>query len=197
MMFEVRCACGQVKGTLAPARAYARASCYCKDCQAYGRFLARPGMLDTQGGTDVVATAPSALRITRGAEHVACMSLSGTGTLRWYADCCRTPLANTSRDARTPYLGVVTEVIDAAPEAIAATFGAARRIVINADSATGRVPSTPVRLAVGGVSIAIGMLRARLRRERNDVFFDADSQPIAVPQVLGPEQRAAVGLPPA
>ena len=97
MKMPLRCHCGAVRGEMDTERAYARATCYCKDCRAFARFLGVPGVLDASGGTDIVPVAPAAVRITAGGEHVVCMSLSPKGLLRWYAACCRTPLANTPR----------------------------------------------------------------------------------------------------
>ena len=85
MNLPLKCRCGAVRGEMQPRRAYTRATCYCKDCRAYALFLGQPGVLDEAGGTDVVPTAPATVRLTAGLEHVACMSLSPKGTLRWYA----------------------------------------------------------------------------------------------------------------
>ena len=194
MTLQLRCACAQVKGTVVPARAYLRATCYCSDCQAYARFLGRPEVLDAHGGTDIVAMAPSGVRITAGQEHLACLSLSRKGLLRWYASCCRAPLGNTPRDASVFYVGMVTSSIDAAPEALDASFGRRDRVAINTDSATGQVPSTPLAFVTGGLRIFANILGARLRREEPTLFFTADGQPLRPVQVLDPQQRAALGL---
>jgi hypothetical protein len=42
--------------------------CYCRDCQAFARFLENPGMLDAAGGTEVVLVAPGRLRFTTGVD---------------------------------------------------------------------------------------------------------------------------------
>src|SRR5688572_4602143 len=118
MTMQLRCRCGAVRGEMDAGRAYARATCYCKDCRAFARFLGQSGVLDASGGSDIVATAPAAVRITSGSEHVACMSLSPKGLLRWYASCCRTPLGNTPRDPKVLYAGLVTAWFDAAPQAV-------------------------------------------------------------------------------
>ena len=103
MTIALRCRCGKLRGQVDTRRVAARAVCYCKDCQAYGRFLATP-VLDPLGGTEVAATLPAAVRFDEGLEHLACMSLGPKGLYRWYADCCRTPIGNTPRDPRTSYL---------------------------------------------------------------------------------------------
>ena len=71
MTLELRCRCGQVQGTVDARRAYARATCYCRDCQAYARHLGQPGVMDAQGGTDIIAMNPDAVTFTAGEEHIA------------------------------------------------------------------------------------------------------------------------------
>lgn len=192
MKMQLRCRCGAVRSEMETARAYTRATCYCKDCRAFASFLAVPGVLDASGGTDVVPIAPAAVRFTTGAEHVACMSLSPKGLLRWYADCCRTPLANTPREPKLPYVGMVTTCFDATPQAVDAAFGPRGRIVLNTKSATAPVRATPVAFLVGGLRILAGVVGARVRREWGSAFFDGNGLPLREPEVISREQRAAL-----
>lgn len=192
MTLPLKCRCGAIRGEMQPARAYGRATCYCKDCRAYARFLGQPEVLDDAGGTDVVPTAPATVRLTSGVEHVACMSLSPKGALRWYAACCRTPLGNTSRNTRLPYLGLVTACIDTAPQQLNATFGPAGRCVLNTGSATSQVRATPLAFARGGVGILAGMMSSRVRGERASPFWDAEGRLLREPEVISREQRAAL-----
>src|SRR5687767_12881644 len=56
----LRCVCGKLQGTalaVSPS-AGCRVVCYCNDCQAFARFLARPGITDEWGGTDIFQMAP-------------------------------------------------------------------------------------------------------------------------------------------
>lgn len=186
----LRCRCGEVRGEMQPARAFTRATCYCKDCRAFARFLGAPGVLDAAGGTDIVPMAPAAVRFTAGEARIACMSLSPNGLLRWYASCCRTPLGNTPRNANVPYVGMVTACLDAPPQAVDAAFGPRDRIAINTSSATATVRARPLGFALGGLRIFAGILGARLRRERATPFFDDAGQPLRVPEVISRERRA-------
>lgn len=192
MTMPLRCRCGAVRGEIDEGRAYTRATCYCKDCRAFARFLGVPGVLDASGGTDVIPMAPAALRFSGGLEHVVCMSLSPKGVLRWYASCCRTPLANTPRDANLPYVGVITDCLAVTPQAMEAAFGPRDRVVLNTASATAPVKATPVAFAVGGLRILSGILGARLRRERSSAFFDGNGRPLREPHVITREERAAL-----
>ena len=192
MNLPLKCRCGAVRGEMQRRRAYTRATCYCKDCRAYARFLGQPGVLDEAGGTDVVPTAPATVRLTAGLEHVACMSLSPKGTLRWYAACCRTPLGNTSRNTGLPYLGLVTACLDGTPQQLDAALGPAGRCVLNTGSATAPVRATPLAFAWGGMRILAGVLGARLRSERGSPFLDIDRQWLRAPEVVTREQRQAL-----
>lgn len=189
MALSLRCECGQVEAAVESGPAYTRATCYCRDCRAYARWLDRPGLMDAQGGTDIVAMNPRAVRFTAGVDRVACMSLSPKGLLRWYASCCRAPLGNTPRDGKVAYVGLPAASLKPAA-AVDAAFGQAGRTVINGKSAQGEVRPTPVAFMRDGLRIVAGILGARLRRQPPSLFFEADAQPIRTPQVLDKAERA-------
>lgn len=191
MALSLRCECGRVQGRVETDQVYVRATCYCRDCQAYARWLDRPGVTDAQGGTDIVAMNPAAVHITSGDEQIACMSLSEKGILRWYTVCCRTPLGNTPRDAKIAYVGIVTTGLSPARE-VDAAFGPKGKTVINSGSAQGKVKATPVGFVVGGLRIVRGMLGARLRGQGPMLFFDGEGQPIRRIEVLSADERAAL-----
>ncbi len=197
MAMSMRCECGQVRGEVDLDRAYTRGTCYCHDCQAYARWLARPGLMDECGGSDVVPMSPGGVRITEGVEHVACLSLSDKGILRWYAACCRTPLGNTPRSGRIPYLGLPTTCLDASPASVDAALGPRDRIVLNAGSATCEVKPTPVAFFLGGLNIARHLVAGKLGARPPSPFLDASGRWLRTPQVLGAAERAALDANPA
>ncbi|WP_257386191.1 DUF6151 family protein [Tahibacter caeni] len=194
MEFPLRCRCGNVQATLAEPQRAARAVCYCRDCQAFARFLGRAQLtLDRYGGTDIVATSPHRLRFTRGVEELRCMSLSEKGLLRWYAGCCNTPLANTPRDPALPYVGIVYDSLPESAAARDAAFGPAR-IALNTASATGTVAATPWATVAGMLRILRNVVAARVSgRYRDNPFFERGSgRPVVAPLVLTPEQRRSL-----
>lgn len=197
MTIALRCRCGNVRGEVDLQRAYTRGTCYCRDCQAYARYLQRPDMVDACGGTDIVPMSPAGMRITAGMEHVACMSLSGKGILRWHAACCRTPLGNTPRSAKIAYLGMAAACLDSPPDAVDAVIGPRDRIVLNAKSATCAVASTPLAFLLGGLGIFRNLLAARFGSRPPSPFFDAGGRPLRDPTVLSAGQREALGANPA
>lgn len=104
----LRCRCGRLQGHVTLEGRNTRVVCYCKDCQAFARFLDPAGRaLDAQGGSDVVQLAPHRIHISQGAEHLAVMRLSPQGMLRWYAACCRTPIGNTLARHDRPFTGLL------------------------------------------------------------------------------------------
>src|SRR6187399_3404358 len=109
----LRCACGKLRGTalaVSPSGG-CRVVCYCNDCQAFARFLARPGITDEWGGTDLFQMAPANLRIGEGADALRCVRLSAKGMYRWYCGDCKTPVGN-SNGPRVPFIGVIHTFMD-------------------------------------------------------------------------------------
>jgi len=102
------CRCGRVHGVLREFSAADgfRFICYCKDCQAFARFLDRADVLDRCGGTDIVQLAPGRLQFLAGSEALRSLRFSGK-VLRWYSGCCQTPIANTAFSARVPLIGLI------------------------------------------------------------------------------------------
>jgi len=93
----LRCKCGHVVGVaenVSPSQVF-RFICYCADCRAFARFLDRPDVLDSAGGTEIFQLAPARVKLLAGVDALRCVQFSAK-VLRWYADCCRTPLANTA-----------------------------------------------------------------------------------------------------
>lgn len=110
----VSCACGALQGV---ARQVSAANknhviCYCDDCQLFAHYLGKADqVLDPQGGTSILQMSPASLRIEKGTDKIACLRLRPRGLFRWYAECCRTPIANTPPTSKIPYLGLVTPVL--------------------------------------------------------------------------------------
>ncbi|HET8746610.1 MAG TPA: DUF6151 family protein [Ramlibacter sp.] len=139
MAHRFQCACGKLQGEIRQPRHGVRAVCYCRDCQAYAHLLQRADqVLDASGGTDVVATPASNVAITAGREQLACVSLSPRGLLRWYAACCGTPIANTPRNWKLPYVGLVHTCLHQ-PDPLERSFPRVA-LRVNTKSAHGPVP---------------------------------------------------------
>lgn len=105
----VRCQCGSLAGTITGVspRRVNRVVCHCQGCTSYAQALGRAERIfDEHGGTDVIHVSPRAVVFDTGIEHIACARMTERGALRWYARCCRTPLAHTLPSPGVPFLAI-------------------------------------------------------------------------------------------
>lgn len=110
------CSCGEVTGTLIEAGPAMgdHIVCHCTDCQNFARYLgAGERVLGSHGGTDLYQGRCAKMRVTQGIEKLACLHLTDQPTLRWYATCCRTPMFNSFKNGRMPYLTTLLANCDA------------------------------------------------------------------------------------
>ncbi len=191
MDIQLRCRCGAIQAKVDSRHAYGRAVCYCKDCQAYARFLgAQDEVLNAHGGTEILAGHPRAIRLTAGLDNLACMSLSDKGILRWYASCCRSPIGNTPRNRGISYVGLVRTCV---PDLDEKSVGPLR-IAVNTSSATGNVEATPFATFFGVIRIIRNVLGARLSgKYKENPFFEAESgAPVRTPRVITDAERQSL-----
>lgn len=194
MNLSLHCRCGTLKGEVDTARSAGRAVCYCADCQAYARFLGQQErMLDDKGGTEIIATLPRHLRFTAGVEQLACMSLSETGLLRWYAACCRSAIGNTPRDPKISYLGLVRTCLAGSDPQVTEAFGPLK-VTLNTKSARGEVAATPLAVFTCVLRIMRNTLGSRLsgRYRQNPFFRTGTADPVVKPSVITPAHRRAL-----
>ena len=187
----IRCKCGKLSGQLSHPEKATRIKCYCKDCQAFAHYLGRAGdMLDAQGGSDIVVSHPQEITFDKGAEAIACMSLSTAGMLRWYARCCNTPIGNTSRNNKMAFVGLSSTCL-----ATQDAFGPWRMVSCTASArepvAASGMKAVPVMLGFGAL-----LLRARLSGSyaRSPFFKPGSAEPVAVPTVLAKEESDRLRL---
>ncbi len=192
----LRCQCGRVRGVasdVAPSAGF-RLVCYCKDCQAFARFLERPDILDAAGGTDIFQMPPGRVMLTAGADAVRSLRFSNK-VLRWYADCCQTPLANTAADARFPLLGLIHSFISDAAEGRSRDEALGPLLCrIHERSATGPLPAHAPAPATFGIfalrgAKVLGWWARGLGRP-NPFFDNRTNAPLSIPRVLTQSERA-------
>jgi len=185
----LRCRCGRLRGVareVGPSTGL-RLICYCKDCQAFARFLERHDILDPAGGTDIFQMPPGRIGLTAGADALRCLRLSDRGILRWYSACCRTPIANTA-GPRFPVAGVIHSIMDHDAD------GRPREAVLGPpscriyeQSATGPIPQMAPSPSLAILARRSAMLLDWWLRglNRPSPFFDAHTgAPRAEPRVL-------------
>ena len=190
MDHPLQCRCGTLRGVVSHPEKAIRGECYCKDCQAFARFLKTDGILDEMGGTDVVATHPSHVSFTHGLDALACMSLSPKGLLRWYASCCNTPIGNTPRNFKVSHVGLIHTCLENPARTLESSFGPVR-MRAGTKNTNGRAKSMPFGTVVSILRIASSLLRARVSgRYKATPFFDpATGTPVASPKVLTRDER--------
>jgi hypothetical protein len=153
-LVALRCKCGSISGNLDLSRpSRVRVTCHCDDCAAYGRHLG------SEHATRIVLAAPDQVELLTGIEHLCCLRLTERGLTRWFAGCCMTPLANTSRYAWLPFVGVMSCTLATVDEA---RLGPEREV-------NGSQP-TPWGLLFRSLSWLLRCLL--LRRHRPNAFFE-------------------------
>ena len=194
---SLSCSCGKIQGVafqLAHSHAK-RIACLCDDCQTFAHFLGRAGeILDENGGTDILPVAPAHLKITQGLENLKCVRLSPHGMYRWYAGCCKTPIANIPQNPKFPYAGVIHLFMNhkadhqTRDEALGPLWAR-----IQGKFGYGKIPpGTPDRM---NFKIALNMISFALpaflkRQSQPSPFFNQNLRPVVEPQVLSKEERA-------
>ena len=194
MNHPLRCRCGTLKGYVSHPEKVSRGVCYCRDCQAFAHFLGTTGdILDGMGGTDIVATLPKYVTFTQGVDALACMSLTETGMLRWYASCCNTPIGNTPRDFKVSHVGLIHTCLEDPPRTLESSFGPVR-MRVNTKHAKGKPKLMPISTIASVLRFMSSLIRARLDGSyKSTPFFDPDrGTPFVPPKVLTSSERERV-----
>jgi hypothetical protein len=198
MNINLSCRCGALAGVasnLSPSNG-SRIVCMCTDCQAFAHYLGKAdSILDKHGGTDIFQMPPCDLQITQGIEHLSCMRLTDKGLYRWYAGCCKTPVANTMGSRKVPFAGVI--------HAFMAADGSTRNQVLGpivarlyGRSAVGSLPPDANQTAsLGFIVRTVRFLLSGWMRGRHtpSPFFDSSTgKPVVTPYVLSNAERNAL-----
>lgn len=186
--FALKCRCGTLQGYVDRLETANRGICYCRDCQAFARYLGRDDeVLDESGGTEILQMHPKHVHFTAGLDELACVRLTGKGLLRWYARCCRTPVGNTLPTYRIPFVGLVRVCLPEDDRSLDESAGPVR-MRVNTKSAIGqsKPKSTGVAAAVARVlgTLAGAWLDGSFKQTP---FFDAGGAPVVRPEVLAPQ----------
>jgi Family of unknown function (DUF6151) len=191
MSHALSCRCGTLKGIVGNASRANHCVCYCKDCQAFARFLGREAeILDAQGGTAVIQTFPANVSFTAGREALACMRLSERGLLRWYSSCCNTPVGNTLANYRVSFVSLIHSCLETTGQSVDHAFGPVR-LRVNTKNATGAVQSSRVATISVLSRVAAALIGARLTGSyKHTPFFSGDTgSPVVTPTVLSRGER--------
>ena len=184
---DLKCRCEKVQGravNVTPSNGN-RAVCCCSDCQAFATHLGKAeDTLDEFGGTEIYQTTPSKLKITQGQDQLRCLRLREKGLLRWYADCCKTPVANTI-NANFAFVGLIHSFMDEPnPEAIIGPV----RAYVQTQHAKGE-PTYPKHHPKFPLGINLRIMRQLLiwrlqGKHKPSAFFDEEGRPISKPVIV-------------
>jgi hypothetical protein len=202
---EIRCVCGKLRGVVHGVRAGEgnRGICYCDDCQSFAHFLGRADtILDARGGTPIFQISAGRVELTHGSEHLASMRLTEKGLLRWYAECCRTPIAN-SFSAKLPAVGLIEPCLEPAmsrdslddvlgPRRFRVFTRFARRPEPDAPAASIESSRWATTRAVFRMLSMVALARLGGARRRSPFFDPATGRPTVEPRVLSPSELQAV-----
>ena len=191
----LRCRCGRVRGVANEVAPYTdfRFVCFCRDCQAFARFLGRPDVLDTAGGTDIFQMPTGRVKLTAGTNAVRCLHFSKK-VFRWYTDCCQTPIGNTA-GPRFPVVGVIHSFMDHDADGRSRDEALGEPLCrVFERSAVGPLPSNgPAPLSLSHFPRRVSTLLSWWLRglgRPNPFFDDHTNAPLSVPRVLTPSERA-------
>lgn len=197
---KIRCTCGALRGLAQGLSASSgnHVVCYCDDCQAFAHFLSQPSdVLDAHGGTEIFQMSPAKLVITDGDDQLACMRLSERGMLRWYSNCCNTPIGNTLAAGKIPFVGLIHRCIEVpadASNALDRVLGPVRmrgfRKFAKGDANT--IPADGAFMPIAMLRVAGLMLTWKLQGDalRSPFFQPENALPVVAPRVLSPAERA-------
>ena len=190
MSLEIRCACGAVRGRADSASGSnaGRFICYCDDCQAFAKYLSSSrSTLDANGGTEITPFYPDRIQITQGADQLRCLRLSSKGLFRWYAGCCRTPIANSNPGL--PWAGIIhTALVGEREKELGPVRGG-----LFGKFAIGIPPNgTPEKFSFREFLMIVPFMAKGFifGRKRPSPFYDSKTgAPASAPQVLSKEER--------
>lgn len=191
MNHRFQCRCGTLSGILSQPYRALRGVCYCKDCRAYAHHLGAAAWThDALGGAEFVAAQAQHISFTSGIEHLACLSLAENGLLRWYAKCCNTPICNTTRNWKVPYVGLIGACLKTDPAAFERWFP---RVQMRVNTGSAKQAPPPLRWSTV-VSLAGFMPRVMLTSIsgacRNTPFFNqGGAAPVVAVAVLSDVDR--------
>ncbi len=188
----VACRCGAFEAIIKDAspKSGSHLLCYCKDCQAEAHYLGATDYLETGGATDIYQTTPDRIAFVKGVERLACLRLSPKGLLRWYCDCCNTPMFNTLASPKLAFVGVFTKTLQGseASDAIGPLIG-----VANVDGVSHDMAPPKRRGEIRAFAkVLLRQGRAMLRGTVGQTpFFDTAGQPVVTPKILTLDERKA------
>lgn len=165
-----------------------RLVCYCDDCQSFAKFLGRAKeILDAHGGTDIFQMSSAHLEITQGIEFLECLRLTPNGVVRWYADCCNTPVGNTLPTRQIPFVSLIHTCMAVGNQSLDELIGPVRAGVNGRYARGDRAEINAHDKASLCVLFRVyrKLIAWRLRGDhKRTPFFDETGVPVVEPRIL-------------
>ena len=190
----IQCQCGTVKGVISDKalQRHNHLICYCKDCQAFARYVAKEDTMNNKGGTEIVQVSCADVSITEGIDSIACIRLNEGTLVRWYAKCCNTPLANAPGPG-LPFIGLIHTCLQPVTQ-INNKFGPISLVAFANGAASNEKPKS-IGMPMGMIRFVILALGAKFRGDgKRHPLFNANGEPIVTPKVLSDAERAPLYL---
>lgn len=192
MQHPLRCRCGTVQGIVENPQRANHAVCYCKDCQAFARYLGNEDrILDAQGGSEIIQVLPKDVTFSQGVDSLACLRLTDKGMIRWYAACCRTPIGNTLENYKVSFIGLLHNCLETADRPLQDSFGPVSTYAYpNCAIGAPKPKASGLWMTIWWFLTTVG--KSRLNGDyKLTPFFRLDTgKPIASPHVLSSEVRS-------
>ena len=180
------CTCGQVQGYVdaSALRDGVHLRCHCADCRAAELYFGQPDPVPD--GVALFQTAPDRMTLTSGQDRLGLLRLGPNGLFRWYATCCNSPIGNTLKTPKLPFVGIP-----------AARFDNPDRL--GRVQAQGFLPQTDGKQRHKGAGRMVWRMFSRFLtawtsgRWRDTPFFDVGSgKPVVEATIPGREERKAL-----
>jgi len=143
-------------------------------------------VLDEQGGTEVLQTAPGAVSFSAGKEEIRCISLKEGGLLRWYAGCCNSPVCNTPPNFKMPFVGLIQTCLRAEDGTTLDSAFGSEKIRVHTQFAKGEPKPDSASILRVALKIVPMLAKPRLNGSyKTTPFFSSDGTPVVAPTVLG------------
>ena len=195
MTHSIRCNCGKIRGQIKRTKDVNRCVCYCSDCQAFARYLKQENeILDRMGGTNIIQTTQENITFSEGIENLACIRLTDTGLLRWYAACCNAPIGNTPPNSKISFIGLIHNCLDSNRNLLNKIFGDTY-MRVNTKYALGEDKPKQKGVLSGMLRLIRMILKARFNGSyKNTPFFisGASDVPLVTPKILSEQELKEV-----
>jgi hypothetical protein len=191
-----QCRCGQMAGKLRDIGTLAgdHLVCHCSDCLAFMRFCNPDRVPTVVEGVELFQTRVSRMTITSGKKHLACVHLTNKPMLRWFSECCRTPLFHTVDSGWFPFVTTHVAILDA--DSRVAAIGLPRGHTFVGDVPEAQRNFREVSRFGIMARFTVRMWKDLLSGDfrRSELFEPATLKPIVEPRRLSPAERAELGV---